>query len=91
MLEAAPAIPPKPNTAATNATTKNIIDHLSIIFASFGSILLPPMSKYNQKCNFQYKICLIYLRASKKLSIPINSSFIFSAFKESFSIGQSPD
>lgn len=34
---AAPAIPPKPSTAAISAITINVIDHLSIIVVFWGS------------------------------------------------------
>lgn len=36
-MSAAPsAIPPKPNTAAINAITKNVITHRIIIFGFYG-------------------------------------------------------
>ena len=49
ILEANPAMPPKPNTAATSAIPKNINDHLSISLASFGTLLIPPGATSNLK------------------------------------------
>lgn len=38
MPDAAPAIPPNPNTAAISAITRNIIDHFTMISPPFDSI-----------------------------------------------------
>lgn len=39
MPDAAPAIPPNPNTAAISAITRNIIDHLNMISPPFYRLL----------------------------------------------------
>ena len=51
-IEAAPAaIPPKPNIAAINATTKNITVHLNIILGFYFQIFYLSNSKTLPKLN----------------------------------------